>query len=78
MGNPESTITSIGLAKKIIKITKSKSKIKFIESPYVDIELRIPNIEKAKSILGFEPKIDLDEGLKRTYEWFKNINKKEK
>ena len=76
MGNPESTITTVALAKKIIKITRSRSKIKFIESPYVDVELRIPNIEKSKSILGFEPKVDLDEGIRRTYEWYERSCKK--
>lgn len=73
MGNPSGTITTIGLAEKIIKVTKAKSKIKFVPTPYIDIELRIPNIEKAKSVLGFEPKINLDEGLDRTYKWYRSI-----
>ncbi len=72
MGNPEGTITTIGLAKKIIEITKSKSKINFVDLPYVDVDLRIPNIEKAKKILNFEPKIGLDEGILRTYKWYRN------
>ena len=38
---------------------------------YVDVELRIPSIEKAKEILGFEPKYDLDEGLEKTIEWYR-------
>lgn len=70
MGNPEGTITTIGLARKIKDLTKSKSKIKFIENPNVDIELRIPNIEKAKNILNYEPKVGLDEGIIKTYEWY--------
>jgi dTDP-glucose 4,6-dehydratase len=37
----------------------------------VDVELRIPSIEKAKTLLGFEPKVDLNEGIKRTIEWYK-------
>lgn len=72
MGNPEGTITTIGLAKKIIEITKSKSKINFVDLPYVDVDLRIPNIEKAKKLLNFEPKIGLDDGILRTYKWYKN------
>lgn len=74
MGNPEGTITTIGLAKRIIELTGSKSKIKFIESPCVDVELRIPNIDKARKILKFEPKVSLDEGILKTFEWYKRNN----
>jgi nucleoside-diphosphate-sugar epimerase len=35
------------------------------------VELRIPSIEKAKTLLGFELKVDLNEGIKRTIEWYK-------
>ena len=71
VGNPAGTITTIGLAEKIIKITGSKSKIRFIKIPYCDVELRIPNIEKGKNLLGYEPKISLDDGLERTLKWYK-------
>ncbi len=37
-----------------------------------DVELRIPNIDKARNLLGFEPKVDLEEGLMRTIEWYRN------
>lgn len=44
---------------------------------YVDVELRIPSIEKAQNLLGYEPKIDLNEGLLRTIEWYrKKVNLK--
>lgn len=75
MGNPEGTITTIALAKKIVEVTKSKSKIKFKKLPYVDVELRIPNIEKAKELLDFEPKVGLDEGILKTFEWYKSQEK---
>lgn len=75
MGNPEGTITTLGLAKKIIKITNSQSKIKFIEIPYVDVELRIPNIEKGRLLLGFEPKVDLEDGIRKTYDSLKQKNR---
>lgn len=71
IGNPKGTITISSLAEKVVKICKSKSKIKYIPKTYVDVELRIPSIDKAKSILGFEPEFDLDEGIKRTYNWYK-------
>jgi dTDP-glucose 4,6-dehydratase len=71
IGNPRGTITILSLAEKIIKLCNSKSKIHFVTKPYVDIELRIPDIIKAKMILGYQPKIDLDEGLNKTIEWYK-------
>jgi len=72
IGNPRSTITILNLAQKIIQLSNSKSKIVFVPKNYVDVELRVPDIEKSRRKLGFEPKVDLEEGLKRTIEWYKN------
>lgn len=72
IGNPRSTVTIYDLAGKIIKITGTKAKLKFAPLGYVDIELRIPNIDKAREILRFEPKVNLEEGLKLTFQWYKN------
>lgn len=71
IGNPRGTITILSLAEKIKYLANSKSKIVHVPKSYVDVELRIPSIEKARKILGFEPKIDLDEGIKRTIEWYR-------
>ena len=71
IGNPRGTVTILSLAQKIIEFCKSTSKIIFMPKTYVDVELRIPDIEKAKEILGYKPKIDLDEGLRRTIDWYK-------
>lgn len=71
IGNPKGTITILSLAEKIIQLSGSSSKIVHIPKTYVDVELRIPSIEKAKSLLGFEPKVDLNQGLKITIEWYK-------
>lgn len=74
IGNPKGTITISSLAEKIIHLCKSKSKIVYVPKNYVDVELRIPSIEKAQTLLGFYPKIDLNEGILRTYKWYsKNI-----
>ncbi len=70
IGNPRGTVTIYGLALAIIRVTYSKSRIVFVPRDLVDVELRIPNIDKAKSILGFQPKIDLEEGLKKTADWY--------
>ena len=70
IGNPRGTVTIYGLALAAIRVTYSKSKIVFVEKDIADVELRIPNIDKAKTILGFQPKIDLEEGLKLTADWY--------
>jgi len=72
IGNPKGTITILGLAEKIIQLAGSSSQIVHVPKTYVDVELRIPSIEKAKTLLGFEPKVDLNEGIKRTIEWYRN------
>ena len=71
IGNPKGTITILGLAEKVIQLVKSCSQIRHVPKSYVDVELRIPSIEKIKDLLGFEPKIDLNEGIRRTIEWYK-------
>lgn len=70
IGNPRGTVTIYGLALAINRVTYSKSRIVFTQRDQVDVELRIPNIDKAKSILGFQPNIDLEEGLKKTADWY--------
>ena len=73
IGNPRGTVTILSLARLIVRMCESKSKIVFVPRPYIDVELRIPNIDKAKRILGYIPKIDLEEGIKRTINWYKKI-----
>jgi dTDP-glucose 4,6-dehydratase len=75
IGNPKCTSTILSLAEKVIDVCKSKSKITFVPKPYVDVELRIPDIQKSRSILKFDPKVDLNEGIERTFEWYKKLKK---
>jgi len=70
IGNP-SEITLLQFAEEVLKLTGSKSKIVFEPLPQDDPKQRQPNITKAREILGWEPKIDRHEGLKRTLEYFK-------
>jgi len=70
LGNPEE-YTILELAEKIIQTTKSKSKITFLPQPKDDPLKRCPDISLAKSRLGWEPQIKLDQGLERTIEYFK-------
>jgi len=69
-GNPNE-FTILELAEKVISLTKSKSKIITMPLPEDDPMQRQPDISLAKAKLGWEPKIDLDEGLKKTIEYFK-------
>lgn len=61
----------IDLAKMIISLTNSRSKIKFLPPRPDDPPRRAADISKAKKLLNWEPKTSLEEGLKRTIEWFK-------
>lgn len=72
IGNPRGTITILGLAEKIIQLAGSSSRIFHVTKPYVDVDFRMPSIKKAKMLLRFEPKIDLNEGIARTIDWYKN------
>lgn len=61
-------------AKEIIRLTGSKSKLKFLPLPQDDPKTRRPDITKAKAILGWEPRVSLEDGLKKTIEWFREEN----
>ncbi|MDP3939992.1 MAG: NAD-dependent epimerase/dehydratase family protein [Deltaproteobacteria bacterium] len=71
IGNPRGTITIFGLAETVLRVTGSRSELRFVPKNYADVELRIPSIEKAKTILGFCPQVDLEEGIRRTAEWYR-------
>jgi len=65
-------IKIIDLAKLTIKLTDSKSKIVFKPLPPDDPKRRCPDLRKARKLLGYEPKVSLEEGLKKTIEWMRN------
>ena len=71
IGNHHNTITIHGLAKKIIDLCGSKSKVVLKKLDFTDIDIRVPNTSKAKNILGFVPEVELEEGLAKTIEWVK-------
>jgi len=72
IGNPQGTITIKSLAEKIVQLSNSRSKIVHVPKNYVDVELRIPNIDKAKQLLGYSPHCDLNEGLENTIVWYRS------
>jgi len=69
LGNP-SEFTIMQLARLVIKLTGSKSKILFRELPCDDPKQRKPDINRARKLLGWCPQISLEDGLKRTIAWF--------
>lgn len=71
IGNPRGTITIAMLAQLIKDIAHSKSEIVYVPKNYVDVELRIPSIEKIKEILGYTPQYDLTSGLEKTIDWYR-------
>jgi dTDP-glucose 4,6-dehydratase len=71
LGNP-CEFTILQLAKLVIKTTGSKSKIIFKPLPQDDPRKRQPDISRAKKILAWQPKVQIEEGLGRTLDWFKD------
>lgn len=72
LGNARAVITTLGLAQTVCRVLYSKSNILFREQLSADIELRIPSVEKTEKVLGFKAKVDLDEGILKTAEYFKS------
>ena len=72
IGNPNE-FTMIELARKVIELTGSQSKLIFMPLPSDDPKQRKPNIELAKSLLDWKPKVQLQEGLLKTIDYFKQI-----
>ncbi len=72
LGNARAVITTLGLAQTVCRVLNSKSRILFKEQLSADIELRIPSVEKTERVLGFKAKVDLEEGILKTAEYFKN------
>jgi nucleoside-diphosphate-sugar epimerase len=71
VGNPRSTVTIWDLAQRIKRLTGGSGEIVFQPLHYADVELRIPNVEKARELLGFEPRVELDDGLGLTIAWYR-------
>jgi len=69
LGNPQE-MTLLELAKRILRLTGARSEIVFRPLPVDDPKVRQPDITRARALLGWEPRVDTDEGLKLTLEWF--------
>jgi UDP-glucose 4-epimerase len=71
IGNQRAVTTIYGLANTVVRVLDSNSKINFVRRDYVDVELRVPAVHKARELLGFEAKVDLDEGIRRTAAFYR-------
>jgi UDP-glucose 4-epimerase len=71
IGNPRSAVTIFDLAQRIKRLSGADGEITFQPLHYADVELRIPNVEKARTVLGWEPLVELDEGLEKTIAWYR-------
>lgn len=74
IGNSRAVTTIYGLAQTVCRVLESDSKIIFKDPLSADIELRIPKLDKMKSVLGLEAKVDLEEGILRTSKWYRENN----
>ena len=75
LGNPNES-TMLSLADKVIEMTRSNSRVVFLPLPHDDPRQRRPDISKANNFLNWQPEIDLNEGLRRTIEYFSGELKK--
>ncbi len=71
IGNPRSAVTIFDLAQRIKRLSGAAGEIVFQPLHYADVELRIPNVGKARAELGWEPVVELDEGLEKTIAWYR-------
>ena len=71
IGNQRAVTTIFGLVSAVVRVLDSKSPITFARKDYVDVELRVPSVIKARQLLGFDARVDLDEGIARTAEFYR-------
>jgi UDP-glucose 4-epimerase len=71
VGNARSAVTIYDLAQRVKRLTGCPGEIVFQPIHYTDVELRVPNVDKARRLLGFEARVELDEGLSRTIAWYR-------
>jgi nucleoside-diphosphate-sugar epimerase len=71
IGNPRSAVTVYDLANRINRLAGGAGDVVFVEVDWADVELRIPNVDKARELLGWAPQVELDDGLARTIAWYR-------
>jgi UDP-glucose 4-epimerase len=76
IGNQRAVTTIYGLANTVIRVLGSRSQIVFTRRDYADVEIRVPSVSKSEDLLGFTAKVDLEEGIKRTAEYYLSLSQK--
>ena len=74
IGNARAVITIYGLAQTVVRVLDSDSPISFTERHGPDVELRIPSVRKARELVGFEAQVDLEEGIRRTADYVRELD----
>lgn len=72
IGNPSATVTVYHLAEMVKRLAESRSEIKFETRDYPDVEVRVPNVNKARRLLAWQPKVGVEEGIARTLRWYRD------
>ena len=73
IGNPRAVTTIYGLASTVIRLLHSSSEVEFAWKDYADIELRVPDTQWAQTQMDFAAKIDLEEGIPLTAEYYRRL-----
>ena len=71
IGNAANTLTIYELAKKVRSLMASRSEIRLVEIDFSDIDIRVPRTDKARDLLGFRPRYELEEAIPLTAAWYK-------
>jgi UDP-glucose 4-epimerase len=71
IGNQKAVVTIYGLANTVLRVLGSRSTIVFTWKDYADVELRVPSVRKARELLGFEAQVELEEGIRRTADFYR-------
>src|SRR6476620_5602389 len=77
IGNPRAVTTIYGLASTVIRLLQSKSRLEYVWKDYVDIELRVPDTEWARTQMEFTAEVDLEEGIPLTAEYYRKLQEGE-
>jgi len=72
IGNPRAVTTIYGLANTVVRVLQSSSPIHFTRKDYADVELRVPAVSKARELLQFEARVDLEEGVRLTGDFYRD------
>jgi UDP-glucose 4-epimerase len=73
IGDPRSVLTTLGLAQTICRVLNSSSKIEHVPELSADVELRVPNIDRAKRDLDFHASVGLEDGILETAQYYQSL-----